>query len=103
MQNLDKCPKITSFRGDEWGPQRPDSAKTLGWSTESLTTSCIRGIVRKVRRIRKCTHPEEVLAGLQSVHEVLRVDVDHRVEQVEPLGQVLLHGVQILVSPGETS
>ena len=103
MQNLDKCPKITSFRGDEWGPQRPDSAKTLGWSAESLTTSCIRVIVSKVKRIRKCTHPEEVLAGLQSVHEVLRVDVDHRVEQVEPLSQVLLHGVQVLVRPGEAA
>ena len=49
-----------------------------------------------------CTHPQQVLPSLQRVHEVLCVDVDHGVEHVEPLGQVLLHGVQILVSPGET-
>ena len=38
---------------------------------------------------------------LQTVHEVLGVDVDVGVEHVEPLGQVLLHGVQVLVRPGE--
>ena len=40
--------------------------------------------------------------SLQAVHEVLGVDVDVGVEHVEPLRQVLLHGVQVLVSPGET-
>ena len=49
------------------------------------------------------THPQQVLPGLQRVHEVLRVDVDHGVEHVEPLGQVLLHGVQVLVRPGEAA
>ena len=39
---------------------------------------------------------------LQTVHEVLGVDVDVGVEHVEPLGQVLLHGVEVLVSSGET-
>ena len=38
---------------------------------------------------------------LQTVHEVLGVDVDVGVEHVEPLGQVLLHGVEVLVRPGE--
>ena len=40
--------------------------------------------------------------SLQTVHEVLGVDVDVGVEHVEPLRQVLLHGVQILVCSGET-
>ena len=40
--------------------------------------------------------------SLEAVHEVLGVDVDGGVEHVEPLRQVLLHGVQVLVSPGET-
>ena len=39
---------------------------------------------------------------LQAVHEVLGVDVEGGVEQAEPLGQVLLHGVEVLVSSGET-
>ena len=41
--------------------------------------------------------------SLQAVHEVLGVDVDVGVEHVEPLRQVLLHGVQVLVGPGEGS
>ena len=48
-----------------------------------------------------CTHPQQVLSSLQAVHEVLRVHVDGWVEHVEPLGQVLLHGVEVLVRPGE--
>ena len=41
--------------------------------------------------------------GLKTVHKVLGVDGDIGIEHVQPLGQVLLHGVQILVSSGETS
>ena len=43
-----------------------------------------------------------MLPCLKTVHKVLSVNVDGWVEHVEPLSQVLLHGVQILVSPGET-
>ena len=49
-----------------------------------------------------CTPPQKMFPCLQTVHEVLGVDVDVGVEHVEPLGQVLLHGVQVLVRPGET-
>ena len=51
---------------------------------------------------RGSTHLEQMLAGLQGVHEVLRVDVDVGVEELQPLRQVLLHGVEVLVSSGET-
>ena len=47
------------------------------------------------------THPQQMFPGLKTVHKVLGVDVDIGVEHVQPLGQVLLHGVEVLVRPGE--
>ena len=44
-----------------------------------------------------------MFSSLEAVHEVLGVDVDGGVEHVEPLRQILLHGVQVLVGPGEGS
>lgn len=53
------------------------------------------------KKPEESAHPDEVLAGLQAVHEILGVDVDVRVQDVQPLGQVLLHGVEVLVGARE--
>ena len=49
------------------------------------------------------SHLKEVLAGLQDLHEVLRVNADVWVEHVKPFSQVLLHGVEVLVRPAEAA
>jgi len=37
-------------------------------------------------------------ASVQTVHEVVHVDVQLRIQHVEPLRQVLLHRVQVLLA-----
>ena len=44
-----------------------------------------------------------MLAGLEGVHEGVGLDLDPGVEQVQPLGQVLLHCERVLVRPDPTS
>ena len=51
----------------------------------------------------RITYPEKMLAGLEGVHEGVGLDLDPGVEQVQPLGQVLLHCEQVLVRPDPTS
>ena len=86
-----------------WGIWRNDESRASGKHFGSVRVSsdkfeCPSGGGRRQEEVATGAYLAEQHAGVQAVQEVVGGEVKSRVKGVEPLRQIFLHGVQVLLA-----